>query len=432
MKRTVFLLAFIFAFAAVADEASVSDVSYRQLWPWSGDVEISFTVSGKRTPVSLVARYDGVEPFTLSEHDLSGEFFDAAPGRRRVRWSPARAGLDATALNNFRILSVTPKTEDGERTYLILNLVDGSYSYRDSAPEGGWINQNIEENGSKYLYATTNMVFRRIPAGVAHLGLSEDLRTRVGLTDSEHPYSKSHTATISSDFYIGVYPVAHAQWRFATNYYVTGTKPGIGHVAKGRHRVEYATLRGSSGAADGIDWPNTKFAVASNSIINAFRNLVKDTFPRDWIIDLPTAAQWEYACRATTPDNWLWSVGGTSTDDDSTLNDLLGRIAIWKDNSGSDFSGMGRCEPNGWGLYDMIGLSSEWNLDWYDGSSYNADLGVDPVGPVSGTRRVKRTLESSSTPSGFFVFTSTYKSSAGETSLNSYRLCIHLSSPFAK
>jgi len=432
MKRTVFLLSFIFAFAAVADEASVSDISYRQLWPWSGDVEISFTVSGKRTPVSLVAQYDGVEPFMLSEHDLSGDFFDAAPGRRRVRWSPARAGLDATALNNFRILSVTPKTEDGERTYLIINMMDGSYSYRDSAPEGGWINQNIEENGSKYLYATTNMVFRRIPAGVANLGLSEDLRTRAGMTGGSYSYSKSHTATISSDFYIGVYPVSLAQWRFATNYYVTGTKPGIGHVTKGRHRISYATIRGSSGEeADGIDWPNTKFAVASNSIINAFRNLVKDTFPRDWIIDLPTAAQWEYACRATTPDNWLWSVGGTATDDNSTLTNLLSQIASWKGNSG-DVSAMGFYKPNGWGLYDMIGLSCEWNLDWY-GSSYNANLGIDPVGPVSGPGRVRRSYEASTTPpSGWYMFTSAYKRTDGEDSLNSYRLCIHLTSPFAK
>ena len=60
MKKTFFFLSFLFAVAGMADDASVSDVSCRQLWPWSGDVEISFTVSGKATPVSFVAQYDGV------------------------------------------------------------------------------------------------------------------------------------------------------------------------------------------------------------------------------------------------------------------------------------------------------------------------------------------------------------------------------------
>ena len=431
MKRAVFVIAFLSVFAATAEETSVADVSWRQMWPWSGDVEISFTVSGKATPVKFVAQYDGVEPFTLSEHDLSGDFFDAAPGRRRVRWSPARAGLDAKALNNFRIVSATPKTEDGDRTYLILNMADGTYTFRDSVPEGGWINHDAEENGSKYLYATTNMVFRRIPAGTAKLGLNDGLRTRVGLTDKDHPYSKSHTATISSDFYIGVYMVTAAQWRFATNYYVKGTMPSVGHVSKARHRNTYNIIRGSV-ASDGIDWPNTKFAVAPDSIINAFRNLVKNTFPKDWIIDLPTSAQWEYACRANTPDNWLWSVGGTATDDDATLSSFLDQIASWTGNYDENNS-VGVYNQNGWGLYDMIGLSREWNLDWYS-STYSQDLGANPVGPASGTKRVCRTWESSTKYDdfGLYVFSSAYKRNVSEDSLASFRLCIHLASPFAK
>ena len=432
MKRLIFLflsvLVSISGFAEEASVASVTDVSCRQMWPWSGDVEITFTVSGKATPVSFVAQYDGVEPFTLSEYALSGDFFNAAPGRRRVRWSPARAGLDAKALNNFRIVSATPKTEDGDRTYLILNLEDGTYKYCDTVPEGGWHDYYIGSNGNTFLRDTTNMVFRRIPAGVAKLGLNDDLRDLVGLTSK---YNKSHTATISSDFYIGVFPVTQAQYRFATNYYVNGTKPAVYHVNPGqRHRNTYVTIRGST--ADGIDWPNTKFKVAPGSIVNAFRNIVKDSFPKDWIIDLPTAAQWEYACRATTPDDQLWSVGGKKGDSDTTLTNLLSEIAAWTGHtSTSQYRQVGKNSPNGWGLYDMIGLAREWNLDWYS-NSYNEDLGVDPVGPVSGTGRVCRTQEGSSTPKGWYVFTSAYKADLSDASEGAFRLCIHLTSPFAK
>lgn len=434
MKKATILATLVFAAgASIAEEASISDVSWRQLWPWSGDVEISFTVSGANTPVTFVAQYDGVEPFTLSEHDLSGDFFDAAPGRRRVRWSPARAGLDAKALENFRIISATPETSGGNRTYLVLNMVDGSYTFRDSPPEGGWVNHDAAEDGKKYINLVTNMVFRRIPAGVAKLGMPDDLRTRVGydISKSSHRYSQRHDVTISSDFYLGVFPVTKAQWRFATNYYVYGTKPNIGHVDRARHEATYNTIRGATNAPYGIDWPNTRFSVATNSIVEAFRNLVKDTFSPDWSLDLPTAAQWEYAARADTPIDQIWSVGGLATDTDEAFTNCLNQIATWKGNTPTTNANVGRHAPNGWGLYDMIGLCCEWNLDWCTDSSPLS--GTDPVGPVSGNGRVRRSY-TASTPTYWYYLTPSflYSIDPNGSSDYGYRLCIHLKSPFAK
>ena len=417
MKSKTFptLAATILACAAFADAATISDVTVRQLWPWSGDVDIGFTVSGASTAVKFTAQYDGVEPFELKEHDLSGDFFNAAPGRRHVRWSPARAGLAADSLTNFRIVSATPDATD--RTYLILNLVDGSYMFAAEPPAGGWLS-----NPANY---QTNMVFRRIPAGTASLGLSSALKTKLGVSVA---HASAHTATISSDYYLAVFPATSAQ-----NYYVTQRAAGsIKDVSAFTAKIPdsgttYNGLRGA--VSDGIDWPSTKYKVADGSTIAAYRSLVADTFSADWNIDLPTVVQWEYAARATTPSGQLWSVGGTKDDSFETYTNCLDQIATWIHNKDDNPNSLvGQNTPNGWGLYDMIGLCYEWNLDWYaNGTSYYS--GTDPVGPDSGKYRARRSSNTKTT-SWNYQTTAVIGTNGPDDSTHYYRLCIHLKSVF--
>jgi len=415
MKRKTILTfaALVLACAAFADGVSITNVFVRQRWPWSGVVDIDFTVKGGNTGVKFLARCEGMEEFQLAEKDLIGDF-DAVfePGEHTMAWDPVRAGFGNRELKGF---SVTVLPED--RTYLILNLYDGSYRYAAEPPAGGWLSDPANYQ--------TNIVFRRIPAGTRKLGFSEDLRTLFGFTAA---YSRTHTATLSSDYYMSVFMITKGQDDYAAAR-GAGNVPTTYGTDRARKDLKYDALRGSTG--DGIDWPNTEYAVSANSRIAAYRTITANTFPKEWIIDLPTSVQWEHAARATTPDGQIYSVGGTSASSLSTITNLIDQIAVWKHSYASEglYSGaIGQKAPNGWGLYDMLGLYFVWCLDWYK-SNVNPYSGTNPVGPTTGSQRVRRSTTYNDDTLTRLTTAGMGGKEPGEGSYG-YRLCIHLKSLF--
>lgn len=100
-----------------------------------------------------------------------------------------------------------------------------------------------------------------------------------------------------------------------------------------------------------------------------------------WVVDLPTEAQWEYACRAGTT--------GALASGAPLAPGTMDRLAVHAGNSRGSASVVGRREANPWGLHDMHGNVHEWCRDWYQ-DSYQ-DLGnEDPVGPRLAWKRVVR------------------------------------------
>ena len=105
--------------------------------------------------------------------------------------------------------------------------------------------------------------------------------------------------------------------------------------------------------------------------INAFFRSSKVT---QWTADLPTEAQWEYACRAGTSGPF-----GTK----ATGIDPLDRIAWHQSTTGGVIHPVGLKEANPWGFHDMHGNAREWTRSWYQ-DSYAKLTNIDPVGPSSG------------------------------------------------
>jgi formylglycine-generating enzyme required for sulfatase activity len=93
-------------------------------------------------------------------------------------------------------------------------------------------------------------------------------------------------------------------------------------------------------------------------------------------LQLPTEAQWEYACRAGTTGDF----GG---------NGNLDAMGWYDANALQQTHPVGKKKPNAWGLHDMHGNVWEWCRDCFAEIRGGREA-TDPAGPATGARRVRR------------------------------------------
>lgn len=351
------------AFAA----STVSDVVARQRWPWNGKVDIDYTVTGDKTDVDFYATWDG-----QTTPVLIGTDFQIEAGQHRFEFDPSLSGFAGKTTTGFAVTAY-PAGADAHK-YLVLDLVNGGYSYLAAPPEGGWTTE----------HKSTKMVFARIPAGTAVLGDSKAELDYVNMSTADSSFVTAYgerTVTYTSDFYMGIFKFTDAQYE-----QLTKGSPSSKYSSK---TVSYYTLRGSTNADENvnIDWPATKYKVAPDSIVAKLRAKAKDL-----TLDLSEEEQWEYAARCTTTT--IWPNGGTTSESYSVLSNYVNAIAAWWGSGygtgkSTDYT-VGQKDPNAWGLYDICGCGGEWTLNCFpqknassvvprSGRSNNA---VDTVGPL--------------------------------------------------
>jgi len=232
------------------------------------------------------------------------------------------------------------------------------------------------------MYKTQFLLLRKIPAaGVVW---------RMGQARSTDASVYPHKVMLTQDYYIGVYEMTVGQ------HSTIGGTPGTSRYPQGG--VKWSDLRGTYAS---YPWPevgegytNYTHNVASTSLLGKLRTRSGiDSF------DLPTEAQWEFACRSGH-GGWVYNNDSTSTDAGVVGGSLL-KIAWcannWSSggtyNSSSRLHVVGEKDPNDWGLYDMLGNAQERALDWYAnyGAPPSSDyIAVDPKGPATGSNKVFR------------------------------------------
>lgn len=104
---------------------------------------------------------------------------------------------------------------------------------------------------------------------------------------------------------------------------------------------------------------------------------------------LPTDAEWEYAARAgTSTATPLGDLGDDTTGCDShpALDAIAQHCGV---TGGDETQPVAGLNPNGWGLYDMLGNVYEWCHDRYV-PQLGTEPVVDPFGSLDATERVRR------------------------------------------
>ena len=235
--------------------------------------------------------------------------------------------------------------------YLVVNLLADQddqvrYYVSSNAIPGGLMESPA--------YRETHMVLRRIDA--------KNMTWTMDLISSDGP----HSVTLQNSFYAAVFPVTQGQF-----YNITATRSTAGYASSPRFarrpvHVSYNRMRESSDNTGDTDYyyPADPSLQSVIGVVNSRTGLA---------FDLPSEAQWDYACRSGLSDGKnSWNNGVTPRTDDN----MPGRSKSnggFKDGSEAPTSSdedygtpvVGSYEPNKYGLYDMHGALAEWCLDWY-------------------------------------------------------------------
>ncbi len=226
------------------------------------------------------------------------------------------------------------------------------------------------------------MVFRRCPKGTFTMGASDAMMSRMGRNPNSNPQLRAHQVTLTDEYYIQVNSIMKGHVHSITSR-ADGVSADAVRFTSSMVRycdISYAACRGSVYDSPSVNWPSTQHAVSPASLIGKARAILSDKLPAGWIIDLPTAAQWERACKATTPDDQYWSVGGTVDSTGEELTNFVKQVAATSIGFDKKQSASHETrQPNGWGIYDMLGLRAEFVLDQV--SSTAMPDATNPVGP---------------------------------------------------
>jgi len=120
--------------------------------------------------------------------------------------------------------------------------------------------------------------------------------------------------------------------------------------------------------------------------VQQFIEKLNTLFP-DFHANLPTEAQWEYACRSgtQTPFSFGENITPEQVNHDGNHPYAGGEKGLYRGRTVPVKS----LPPNPWGLFEMHGNVWEWCADWYAGE-YPKQAITNPLGPDQGTSRVLR------------------------------------------
>ncbi|MDR0249522.1 MAG: SUMF1/EgtB/PvdO family nonheme iron enzyme [Oscillospiraceae bacterium] len=188
----------------------------------------------------------------------------------------------------------------------------------------------------------------RVKAGTFTMGATPEQEAAEG-----GPSCPAHQVTLTSDYYIGVYPVTQEQWVS-----VMGSNPS-------RHN------KGGAYPVENVSWDN----------VRVFLDKLNQKTGKEY--RLPTEAEWEYAARGGA-GSLGFRFSGSNDLDEVAWHPKVKTGRPYAGEKGTRPVGLKAC--NELGLYDMTGNVCEW-VDDLEGK-YTPEPKTDPTGakPAPDTR----------------------------------------------
>ncbi len=382
IQSVLFVCALFSPWYGACAKPVVSDVVIQQRS--SRLVEVLYKLTGEKAIVTIDIQTNGVSigkaNFANAAGDINKEIDPSADNVRRITWQPWVNWPGHVIQDGSLKAVVIAHTYDAPPDYMVVDLtVSDTIRYYDSseAVPGGVTND---------VYKTTKMLFRKIPAAGVEWRMgspAEGITAEVGRNADEVP----HLVTFSSDYYMAVYETTYRQYNI-----ICDSSYGTEAVWKTPYPPIYKSCRGT-------EWPE-----GGHTNVTGVAKKLRDKVACGFMFDLPTEAQWEFACRGGS--GAAFCNGGNLTSSSATTDENAEIYAVYKGNA-TAVAEVGTKTPNIWNLFDMHGNYYEWCLDWYaaDVSVYST---LDPKGPTkaeaealgAGLKRVLRGGSINNNPSG--------------------------------
>lgn len=306
-------------------------------------VTVDFLTNGVSIGEANFANVDGDvnRLVAAGSRQITWKFRESWPDRKTDGFSVKLTAWPVNDPPDYLVVSYDSEQKTGVARY---------YVSTNALPYGGLANR---------LYATNNVVFRRIHAAGKDFTMKCYTAKSSSMDDARND---NRLIRLTRDYYLAIYETTGGHFRTLTGTEASGS---LTQAAKYGGAVDEYPLCGYNSHsairwddANTTQWPTGGHE--GNPAKSCTIQTMRDRF--GFKIDLPTEAEWEFACRAGTVTHYPFS-------GQMPANPTAADFDPWCWSSHNSISGphpVGLLPPNAWGLYDMNGNVSEICLDFFD------------------------------------------------------------------